>query len=63
VSSAGVYIIFDCKMIVNVPVTGTVIDEYGQADPGLYIRSLNGAVKMPPFDIETHLFLNYYFSK
>ena len=50
-------------MIVNVPVTGTVIDEYGQADPGLYIRSLNGAVKMPPFDIETHLFLNYYFSK
>jgi hypothetical protein len=48
-------------MIVNVPVTGTVIGEYGQANPGLYIRSLNGAVKMVMLDIETHLFLNYYF--
>jgi hypothetical protein len=48
-------------MIVNVPVTRTVIDEYGQANPGLYIRSLNGVVKKVMFDIETHLFLNYYF--
>jgi hypothetical protein len=44
-------------------VIGRVIDEHGQVSLNLYIEEFEVRYYDVLFNIETHLFLNYYFSK